>query len=149
MNTDRFKFRIWSEKLKRYYWNYAINVDGDLVHWMSDHKEEDVGEKLIREKCTGLRDKNGKLIYEGDIVDMYIPQEDAHRKCVVEYVIDSGTAQWVCRYIEGKRRHSTFGLSFAITGEFLDGNYCKIIGNIHDNQFRDVAKMTERQNDSR
>lgn len=70
MDNDRFKFRLWSEKLKRYYWDYAINVDGDLVPWAEGigAKREDPGSKLTIEQSTGVTDKNDRLIYEGDVV---------------------------------------------------------------------------------
>ena len=95
------------------------------------------------EQCTGLTDRHNKSIYENDVVNMYIPYEDKHRKCVVRYVIDEGTAQWLAVYLEGKRPHCSMGICYDITSEYLDGSYCTVIGNIHDDQFREVAKMVE------
>lgn len=61
---DRFKFRVWKGKENRMvdcvtYLNPLIldpNINPENIH-----------NKVMQ--CTGLRDKNGKLIFEGDIVD--------------------------------------------------------------------------------
>ena len=92
------------------------------------------GENAFLEQATGVMDRKGKMIFQGDVVNMYIPCEDAHRKCKVEYVIDTGsTAQWVCRYLEGSRKHQFFGTPTEITTEYLDGSYCEILkGEYHD-----------------
>ena len=91
------------------------------------------GENAFLEQATGVMDSKGKMIFQGDVVNMYIPCEDAHRKCKVEYVIDTGsTAQWVCRYLEGSRKHQLFGTPMEITTEYLDGSYCEITGEYHD-----------------
>lgn len=127
MNRERFRFRVWSEKLKRYYWDYAINVDGDLVLWMSNHKKEDVGEKLIREQCTGLRDKNGRLIYEGDVLEV----PEFFGGCVNMWVFwDDNSCRWNLEY-SGKR--STAKNMTVLVPEL--GNASKIIGNIHKVDF--------------
>lgn len=149
MSNDSFKFRVWN-KLGKYYepeQYLKLTQDGYLRLYHDSIKFPLFGTESehIVERCTGLKDVNGKLIFEGDVVNMYIPCEDNYRKCVVQYVIDEGTAQWLAVYLEGRRYHMLLGIVYDITAEYLDGSYCTVIGNIHDDQFREVTKMVGKE----
>lgn len=69
--TDRFKFRVWDEKRKLYTLPGDLSIDADGELWENCTYLDNSDNHLIIEQCTGLKDKNGKLIFEGDVVRYY------------------------------------------------------------------------------
>lgn len=105
---DRLKFRVWDKYFERYWTDEQVKNN---IQWLLYPDNENI-ENVIIEQCTGLRDKNGKLVYEGDIC------YDAHFDQFGKVFFDEGKFQ------------------FDIDGVLYD--LCEVIpleiyGNIHEN----------------
>lgn len=125
--NERFKFRAWNKKNKQYIYDiqdvgccFSIKCNEECFgDFFNDEYEI--------EQCTGLRDKNCKLIYEGDIIakGSFIYK--------VKYNLDGFVA-----YDKDNRPFSIYGLftfkiCFGGWPKEETENTIEVIGNIHEN----------------
>lgn len=121
MNMDRFKFRTpyylpdpddKDQFIGFEYWNAVDGRPQMMVSWGKD------------EQCTGLKDKNGNLIYENDRVGFYVYGQDE------KWHAQQGTVIWYnsCWGVETSSRFIQFENALTIK----DPKDIEIIGNVHE-----------------
>lgn len=120
--SRELKFRCWNNCSREYI------PENELMDNFAEYLRE---EHLYIEQYTGLKDKNGKEIYEGDIVA--VRDEDIPFALVNAMT----TNKWVVRF--GMHRaaftlvKSTKKRNFIRTFQHIKPKDIEIIGNIHEN----------------
>ena len=125
--NDRFKFKCWNTIVKGFV-PIIMNGDGDFsidqnaFEWEYGDDWDYVWEKENNtlEQCTGLKDKNGKLIYDGDII-----KSPSNSNVLRVYQEDSGLWRCVEYRVGGRKELPLYQLcDYGV----------EICGNIHENE---------------
>ena len=137
---DRFKFRAWIKSEKRY--GYLLNLfncganskkyEVEEYDEQGDYYTVYSSDEVVLQQCTGLKDKNGNLIYEGDILRVNTGSRDTSCYGVVEYL------QCGCKFIVTGYLDNPSGYYPRKQVELcrnLEEWLCtEVIGNIYENQ---------------
>lgn len=140
------RFRVWDiERKKMYYKHFGLSNTGSPLYYIDCFKEDSGWTHAsslrtidVLMQFTGLKDKNGKEIYEGDIVikDCYIWFDEGkpNYRGTVEWIY----SQWqvVAHCINPNKSGISDGMNEGFNDKGIDegGNSdWKVIGNIYEN----------------
>ena len=137
---DRCKCRVWNTLVKKfsYFDEPEIQIgtngfDSGLIFPLSENSKLYIGRCSEPQFCTGLKDKNGKLIYEGDIVQFY---DDGSLK-TMKIVWDDDEFDF--KAIGLKKSVECYGQDFSYLGCIEKEDNLEVIGNI----YQDIELLKE------
>ena len=135
--NDRFRFRAFDKQDKELIYEAENTYDcqsynGHIIWHDNFACLLDDEERYTVEQCTGLKDKNGQLIYEGDIVKEKTFNNDI---AIIKFGNGSGFQcfypEWKGKYSKETKYNPGFRKDLYFWLSKQEG--LEVVGNIHEN----------------
>lgn len=158
---DRFRYRVFDNDDRKMHDVIFLNYENNSVEWYNDNNKKRAAfiEEVPTLQCSGLKDKNGKLIYEGDIIvipkqypfydyknkedmkqDLNSTEGEIKGESILNYIgiVEWIYSQWQYVYhcVNPEKRGISEGVNRGLNDFGFDEtrNTCyEIIGNIYEN----------------
>lgn len=139
---SEINYRVWSKKQKTYDYKHPFNTSGSFYIAQNGVLFSDYGnvitpevkqDNFIIEQSTDIKDKNGKMIYVGDIVKMKYPYD---KRFIGKFVVVKDPNSPRIGLIDKTKTDEIFDLYGYMS------NYYEVIGNIHEN--KDLLEYIEK-----
>lgn len=137
--NDRFKFRVWDKRKNNYLKDFVFNFINKFPYITIEYFDNEYEythtfeeNEIIIEQCTGLKDRNQKLIYEGDILDFDLstPRNGGNYRGFIRWQKQNNLIGWM---ISDMDMTGDWDLrQIAHPNDWMV--YGEIIGNIHENR---------------
>lgn len=134
--NDRFKFRVWDKRRNKFIESPEptpmLQANGLLAYF----KDAEYMNNYVVQFCTGLKDKNGKLIYEGDVVKYICDSDwcaDGYHQCIDCYSGENFKIYWnedFCKFQYAPYDENEFNFDIDEDAEIC----LEVIGNIYENK---------------
>ena len=131
---DRFKFRFWFKDTQEMIYSEKFNDVQTLGQWLFEDRKD-----VVKMQCTGIKDKNCKLIYEGDIVRLFCDEfENIHTVKFGDFAMysldfqteyEKGSTAVYGYYLGGLKYPMPLSISLDTSGMQIE-----VIGNIYQDK---------------
>lgn len=139
MNEDRFKFRAWLSSEKKMIRRLVVEIDSNpsdkprfrryLCQCCGSDSLHDIYDCDIIMQSTGLRDKNGVFIFEGDIVKFSVENPSVYIGPAVGKIKYSDYHAGF--YIKGKMNRKIYNITIGYGYDAYPGTLL-VIGNAYE-----------------